>query len=140
MRNAPVPTQRLPYDRTGRNWDAQAILTALGQYDRLRGSDSDAVRCVQAVAMASYIPRGPTALALYLSSVLFDALLSRQMNDRRRTAMQVIRYVRDRITGGQATYGDLSWAQEAIHDLYYVDTEGTPEEEVEEQVQDLLVH
>ncbi len=133
-RNAPVPTQRLPYDQTGRNWDAQAILRALGQYDRLGGTDSDAVRCVQAVAMASYIPRGPTAVAQYLASVLLDAMATQRMNDRRRTAMRVIRYVQDRITGGQATFGDLSWAQEAIHDLYYVDAEGTPEEEIGDQV------
>jgi len=65
---------------------------------------------------------------------LLDAMVMQRMNDRRRTAMRVIRYVQDRITGGQATFGDLSWAQEAIHDLYYVDAEGTPEEEIGDQI------
>jgi hypothetical protein len=49
-RNAPVPSQRLPFAPGG--WDAQAILTALGQYDDMPETDSDALRCVQAVAMA----------------------------------------------------------------------------------------
>src|SRR5262245_46426373 len=34
--------------------------------------------------------------------------------------------VPERIRARTATYGDLSWAQEALHDIFYRDDEGTP--------------
>jgi hypothetical protein len=136
-RNSPNPTDPLPYTPDG-NWDGNTILTRLGQYDRLSGTDSDSKRCVQAVAMASRIPAGPDAVAGYLSSITFDSLLGRDMNDRRRTAMRVINLVKDRLRARRGTYGDLSWAQEAVHDLFYNDFEGTPETEIQQQINPTL--
>lgn len=136
-RNAPIPTERLPYTAGG--WDGNTILTRLGQYDRLTGTDSDSKRCVQAVAMASHIPGGPASLTGYLSSIMFDGMLmSQNGQDRQRTAIQVIRLVKERVTARTATYGDLSWAQEAIHDLFYTDVVGTPEDQIVAQISPML--
>lgn len=123
-RNSPQSDRLLPFSGSG--WDAQAILTALGQYDTNAGTDSDALRCVQAAALASRIVRGPTAVASFLSSAVLDGMLSTAYGARQRTAIAVLRYVRDRIGSQRATFGDLSWAQEALHDMYYDDASGTP--------------
>jgi len=88
--------------------------------------------------MASRIPAGPDAVAAYLSAITFDALLGRQMTERQQTARQVINLVRDRLHARRGTYGDLSWAQEAVHDLFYNDFEGTPESEIQEQINPTL--
>jgi len=113
-------------------------MTRLGQYDTLAGTDSDTHRCVQAVAMASRIPQGPDAVASYLNAITFDALLSRNIRERERTAMRVINLVKDRLRARTGTYGDLSWAQEAVHDLYYDDVSGTPEAEIQQQINPTL--
>lgn len=135
--NAPNPTERLPYTAGG--WDGNTILTRLGQFDQLAGTDSDASRCVQAVAMASHIPGGPASLTGYLSAITIDGMLmSQNGQDRQRTALQVIRLVKERVTAGTATYGDLSWAQEAIHDLFYTDVVGTPEDQIVQQISPML--
>ena len=62
--DAPDPAQRLPFTDGG--WESGEILTRLGQFDALPGTDSDANRCVQAVAMASHIVEGPDAVKQYL--------------------------------------------------------------------------
>ena len=124
LRNAPDPDERLPFV-SGGGWNARRILTALGQYDRIAGTDSDALRCVQAVAMASYIPNGPGAVSSYLELISRQARRTRRMNRRRRTALQVIEFVRRKLAGRTATFGDMSWAQEAVHDLFFDDVSGT---------------
>lgn len=124
-RNSPQADRRLPFTGPGQ-WDAQAILTALGQYDTLAGTDSDAIRCVQAAALGARIVRGPAAVTSFLSSAGLDGMLGTSMGARQRTALNVLRYVRGRIDSQQATYGDLSWAQEGLHDLFYDDVSGTP--------------
>jgi len=131
-RNSPEVNQPLPYNESG--WDSTAILNTLGQHDRLAGTDSDGVRCVQAVAMASYIPNGPDAVASYLNSISFDALLSTEPSDRQQAAMRVIELVRDRLRRRTATYRDLSWAQEAVHDLFNDDFSGTDPDAIQSQV------
>ena len=93
--NAPTPTDLLPF--RGGGWDGDTILTRLGQYDTVAGTDSDAIRCVQAVAMASRITRGPAAVANFLRSMILEGMISRTMGQRERTAKDVLEYVIARI-------------------------------------------
>jgi hypothetical protein len=126
--NAPDPAQRLPFTDGG--WESGEILTRLGQFDSMPGTDSDASRCVQAVAMASHVVEGPEAVKQYLNAVLLEAAVSRPQGARENKARQVLDYFVARIDNREATYGDVSWAQEALHDLFYADTSGTPETDV----------
>jgi hypothetical protein len=136
-RNSPQGDRVLPF-ASADAWDAQAILSALGQYDTNAQTDSDALRCVQAVALASRIVRGPAAVASFLSSAALDGMLSTALGTRQRTAIAVLRYVKERIQARRATFGDLSWAQEALHDLYYDDVSGTPLTDILKRVSPLL--
>jgi hypothetical protein len=131
-RNAPTPTDPLPF--RGGGWDGDAILTKLGQYDTVAGTDSDAIRCVQAVAMASRIPRGPAAVIHYLRAMILEGMMSRPQGQRERTAIDVLEYIIGRIEDQRATFGDLSWAQEALHDLFYNDVNGTPAADILRQM------
>lgn len=135
-RNSPTPGDMLPFTDSG--WDANTILNRLGQYDTLAGTDSDAVRCVQAVAMASYIPLGPRAVADYLSNMRFEGLLRGGDPARQAAAFRVIDFVKARLQSRRATYGDLSWAQEAVHDLFYDDVSGTDAEAITGQIDPML--
>jgi hypothetical protein len=132
QKNAPDPATRLPFNSGG--WDASELLNKLGQYDRLPGTDSDASRCVQAVGMAAHVTDGPKAVTAYLGSLIAQGQLTGQMTDRKKTAIQVLKHVSGRIDAQQATYGDMGWAQEAMHDLFYKDQEGTPEGDIKGQV------
>jgi hypothetical protein len=125
-------TRALPFTTGG--WDGQEILTQLGQYDTLPGTDSDAVRCVQAVGMASRVIDGPTPVVGYLRAMIIQGMLSRPMNQRHRTAIDVLKYVIARIESARATYEDLIWAQEGLHDLFYNDVSGTPQDEILDQL------
>ncbi len=127
-RNAPPATRRLPFNAGA--WDASNILTALGQYDRMPGTDSDAIRCVQAVAMASRIADGPAAVTGFLRAMILEGMLSRSPTPRQQTALDALEHVIGRIETERATFGDLMWAQEALHDLFYNDVSGTPEPEI----------
>jgi hypothetical protein len=124
-RNSPLAERPLPFTGPG-SWDAQAILTVLGQYDTIAGTDSDAIRCVQAAALGARIVRGPASVMALLSAAGIDGMLGNATGARQRTAQAVLRYVRGRIESQRATFGDLSWAQEALHDLFYDDVSGTP--------------
>lgn len=126
---APDSSLPLPFT-SGGGWEAGEILTRLGQFDDLPGTDSDANRCVQAVAMASHIVEGPGAVAQFVRAVLLDAALSRPNGARENKAREVLEYFIARLDNRLATYGDVSWAQEALHDLFYADAEGTPETDV----------
>ena len=126
--NAPSRRRRLPFNAG--SWDAEEILTALGQYDRMPGTDSDAVRCVQAVAMASRIVDGPAGVVGFLRAMILEGMVSRPQQPRQRTAIEVLEHVIGRIEMERATFGDLLWAQEALHDLFYNDVSGTPETEM----------
>jgi len=130
--NAPDPATRLPFTSNG--WDANEILQKLGQYDRMPGTDSDALRCVQAVGMAARVPDGPDAVTAYLASLSLQGMQTGQLTDRKRTALRVLKYVSNRIDMQRATYGDLAWAQEAMHDLFYDDVSGTPLTDIPTQV------
>lgn len=125
---APDSTRRLPFTASG--WEAGEILTTLGQFDDMPGTDSDANRCVQAVAMASHIVEGPEAVSQYVTAVLLEAALSRPQGARENKAREVLDHFRSRLANRTATYGDVSWAQEALHDLFYGDTVGTPETDI----------
>jgi hypothetical protein len=131
-RNTPVATTPLPFTTSG--WDATDILNRLGQYDRIAGTDSDAIRCVQAVGMAAHIPDGPLAVTSYLASLVLQGMLAGATDPRKRTAIDVLNYVKSRIDTRRATFGDLSWAQEAMHDLFYDDVSGTPLTDIPGQV------
>ena len=128
QRNAPDPARVLPFTPGG--WNADDILTALGQYDTLPGTDSDAIRCVQAVAMAARIPDGPEAVTGFLRASILDCMMSRPRGPRERAAIDVIEHVIGRIDDRRATFGDLMWTQEALHDLFYNDVTGTPDTEI----------
>jgi Domain of unknown function (DUF4157) len=130
--NAPNPATVLPFAAGG--WNATAILTALGQYDTLPGTDSDALRCVQAVAMAARIPDGPAAVIGFLRAMILEGMLSRSPTPRQQTALEVLEHVIGRIETARATFGDLLWAQEAMHDMFYNDVSGTPESEIRDRL------
>lgn len=131
-RNAPTSTDLLPF--RGGGWDGDTILTKLGQYDTVADTDSDAIRCVQAVALASRIPRGPAAVTHYLRAMILEGMMSRPQGQRERTAIDVLEYIIGRIEDQRATFGDLSWAQEALHDLFYNDVNGTPAADILRQM------
>lgn len=123
--NSQLPETVLPFTAGG--WDGNDIANKLGQYDRIPGTDSDAVRCVQSVALMSHILMGPAAAISYLSAISLQGLLQApQVGTRERTAMRVIDFVKSRITSRQATYGNMYWAMEAVHDLFFADNVGTP--------------
>jgi hypothetical protein len=131
-RNSPDPTRALPFTSGG--WDGNAILTALGQYDTLPGTDSDALRCVQAVAMAARIPQGPDAVVAFVRATMLDGSLSQPETPRKRAALAALEHVIARIEMRHATYADLMWAQEALHDLYYDDANGTPVGDIRDRI------
>ncbi len=136
-RNSPVGEQPLPF-RGPDAWDAQAILTTLGQYDADVATDSDALRCVQAALLASRVVRGPLAVEAMLSSAVLEGMLATTMGARQRTAIAVLRHVKDRIAARHATFADLSWVQEALHDLFYDDASGTPLADILQRVATVL--
>ena len=131
-RNSPDPAATLPF--TPQGWDGAEILRRLGQYDRMPGTDSDSIRCVQAVGMAARVPDGPAAVTSYLHALILQGMLAGQMTNRQRTAIKVLEHVIGRIETRRATFGDLSWAQEAMHDLFYDDVSGTPLSDIPGQV------
>src|SRR5262249_61557298 len=131
-RNAPDPNAVLPFKPSG--WDGTEILQKLGQYERMPGTDSDSLRCVQAVGMAAHVPDGPAGVKGYFSSMILQGMLTAQMTGRKKTAVDVLKQVSARIESKRATYGDLAWAQEALHDLFYDDVSGTPLPDIPGQV------
>lgn len=125
----PDPTERLPYDRTG-GWAGVQINLHLGQHDKLVGTDSDAERCSFAVALAAQIFAGPTTCARWLVEYVASHATMKGKVDkdqagavslRRKTAARTLAAIADAIGAGTATYGDLSWAQEALHALSTAD-------------------
>jgi len=135
-RNSNDPNTALPWTKEG--WNGQEILSKLGQYDRIAKTVSDSNRCVQAVALGSHILSGPDAVRAYLASVILDAMLRATgkagFTERQKACKAVLDRVKDAISKKTATYGDLSWAQEAIHDLFFPDGAGTPEDQVNDQI------
>lgn len=131
-RNSPDPTRALPFTTDG--WKGNDILTALGQYDTLPGTDSDAVRCVQAVAMAARIPQGPGAVVAFLKASALDGLMAGNPSARKKAAVDALDHVVGRIEMKRATFADLMWAQEALHDLFYDDVSGTPLTDIQDRV------
>ncbi len=85
-RNSPDPAARLPFTANG--WNADDILRRLGQYDRMPGTDSDAIRCVQAVGMAARVPDGPSAVTSYLNALILQGMLGTRQTSRERTAIE----------------------------------------------------
>ena len=123
--NSQLPATPLPFTAGG--WNGADIADKLGQYDQIPGTDSDAVRCVQAVALVSHVLSGPSATTGYLTSISLQGMLSAGRYDTRvRTALRVIEHVKSQIRSRRATYGDMYWAMEAVHDLFYTDDSGTP--------------
>lgn len=121
----PEPGDRLPYDKAG-GWDALTINSKLGQHDKLAGTDSDGARCTFAVALAAQIMAGPTACARWLVEYV-NSHAPRAKGKasapslRQYAAATTLHSVATAVGGGTATYGDLSWAQEALHAYLRVD-------------------
>jgi hypothetical protein len=113
-------------------------MNQLGQHDTIAGTDSDSTRCVQAVAMASRIPQGPDAVVQYIQTMQLQGMLERPNGQREQTAQRVLDVVIGRLQSRRATYAELSWAQEALHDLFFTDTEGTPESQVDSTINPAL--
>lgn len=123
--NSQLPETVLPFTPAG--WDGNDIANKLGQYDRIPGTDSDAVRCVQAVALVSHVLNGPGAAIDYLSAIALQGILQRPiLGAREQAARKMIDFVKLRIANRDATYGHMYWAMEAVHDLFYADDKGTP--------------
>jgi hypothetical protein len=132
--NSQLPGTRLPFIPGG--WKADELAEKLGQYDRIPGTDSDAYRCVETVALMSHILMGPGAVVSYLNAITLQGMLSAGTpgSTRKRTAQAVISYVISRVRSRQATYGDMDWAIEAVHDLFYGDAAGTPRSDLRGQI------
>lgn len=64
---------------------------------------------MQAVGLAARIPDGPGAVTSYLASLVMQGMMTGQLDQRKRTAIDVIKYVQSRIQTRRATFGDLSW-------------------------------
>lgn len=126
-RRAPAPGERLPYDGRG-GWNAVEINAALGQFDQIAGTDSDGERCAFATALAGQIFQGPAAVARWVDAFkqVGGTAQAVGFTAREKAARGVMDAVCEAIVLGTATYGDLSWLQEALHS-YTVrsDTGGT---------------
>ncbi len=108
--NSQLPGTALPYTTGG--WNGNDIANKLGQYDRIPGTDSDAVRCVQAVGLMSHIIMGPAAAISYLQAMSLQAMLG-SLTSRKRTALRVLEHVRYQIENRRGTFGEMYWAIEA---------------------------
>jgi hypothetical protein len=85
---------------------------------------------VQAVALASRIADGPSGVTGFLRAMILEGMMSRSRTPRQQTAIDVLEHVIGRIEMQHATFGDLIWAQEALHDMFYNDVSGTPEPKI----------
>src|SRR5205823_1080614 len=104
QRNTVAEDTRLPFAAEGGGWNAQEILTHLGQFDRIGQTDSDASRCVQAVGLASHVLGGPTAVIGWLGSMGVEGMLGgQQPQPRVLAASRVLHTVADRIRAKTAT-------------------------------------
>ncbi len=116
---APAADGGLPWTATG--WDALALNKALGQYDQIAGTDSDGDRCTFASSLASHIFKGPTNTVTwamnYVSEVSARLKAKGPLTARQQAATTVINRAAGAISAKTATYGDLAWLQEGLHDL-----------------------
>ena len=112
---APSPNDKLPYHGAAA-WNAIEINRRLGQHDRISGTDNDGDRCSFAGALAIKIFDGPAATAAWLEAVVtkHDMLDGRPAKEQAET---VLCGVATAIRDGVASYGDLSWAQEALYEV-----------------------
>lgn len=116
---APAANGALPWTATG--WDPLQVNKALGQYDQIAGTDSDGDRCTFASSLAAHIFKGPTDTATW--AINFEAEVSARLKKkgkltpRQIAASAVIARCAGVISAKTATYGDLSWLQEGLHDL-----------------------
>jgi hypothetical protein len=134
-RNSVVGSTPLPFTTNG--WNAATIMENMGQYDRLSGTDSDAVRCVQAVGLMSHVALGINETVGYLNAMKIQALL-RGNNQRLQTSMQVLEEVIYRIETRQANYEHLYWAMEAMHAIFNKDDRGTDSEDLHDAIVPML--
>jgi hypothetical protein len=78
------------------------------------------------VGIASHVRRGPGATIAYLQAMLADPVHGATTpSPRQVSGRAVLARVCERLRDRSATYQDLSWAQEALHDLTNSDTRGT---------------
>ncbi|MBK7074827.1 MAG: hypothetical protein IPH44_21260 [Myxococcales bacterium] len=114
------PKEKLPYDKAG-GWDGATICAKLGQNDKLAGTDSDRERCTFAAALAAHVLAGPTACARFLVGFANEHApkpakgAAPTMTLRQRAAAEMMLSVASTVGAGTGTFGDLSWAQEAMH-------------------------
>jgi hypothetical protein len=119
---APLPGDPLPFDHKG-GWNGLAINQKLGQYDRMAGTDSDGARCGHATSLAIQILGGPAALIAWLKDYTKQHEPVK-MTPKQAAACDVMIAVIAAIDARTATYGDLSWTQEALHDYTIADDAG----------------
>jgi len=140
---APAANGALPFTATG--WDAVTINRTLGQYDRMAGTDSDGSRCAFAVGLAAHVFKGPDAVVRYALEYMdqattrskLDAKIAAETDPAKKAALQakkarltaanrVVMATTGAIAAKSATYSDLSWLQEALHDGTLGDNDGAP--------------
>lgn len=125
----PDPKEKLPYDKAG-GWNGVTICAKLGQNDKLEGTDSDRDRCTFATALAAHVLMGPTACARFLVGFANEHApkaakgAAPTMTTRQRAAAEMMSSVASAVGAGTATFGDLSWAQEAMHAYLTKDEHG----------------
>lgn len=121
--NAPAPAEVLPW-KSKTEWDAKVINQRLGQMDLIAGTDSDNMRCSFATALAMAILDGPAGTVSFLTRFLTKHSPKSLPTDKQRGAMNVLAIGIKAVQNGTASYGDLSWVQEAMHDLILPNDQG----------------
>lgn len=124
---AVAPSTPLPFTKSG--WNSVAIATKLGQYDRIDGTNNDGERCSFANLLVAKVMTGPQQTSAYLRSVKKrveggSIELVQGRSDAMGASALVLEAVAASIDAGTATYGDLSWAMEALYEIF-VDTLGS---------------
>jgi hypothetical protein len=115
------PSTALPFTTSG--WDSAAIASQLGQYDRITGTDNDAERCSFANLLIAKVFAGPETTSKYLLGVKkrveggsIELIPGRR--DAMAAAALTLEAVSKAIDARTATFGDLSWAQEALYETF----------------------
>lgn len=116
------PGTKLPFDEKG-GWNGLAIADKLGQFDRIGGTDNDAQRCSFANLLTTKILAGASSTKSYLDSVYKRVgggaiEIKEGRADAMGAAANALAAISGAIAAKTATFGDLSWAQEALYEVF----------------------
>lgn len=118
---AVAPSTVLPFTTDG--WDGLAIASKLGQHDRIADTNNDGDRCTFANLLTTKILAGRGATSAYLTGVRARVAsggipLVEGRNSAMAAAANVLAVVGKAIDDKTATFGDLSWAQESLYEIF----------------------